>query len=130
MVSGTKSWEAYSFGKKHTVIALKQNIGILQSLVHKLSHSLNRSDREQARTAGAVLVITIPNLEIFLSYVVLEIFMWYETYVICKWFNVWRQEVYTFLENQEISKRTWHHYFDVMTLCFTKCRKVSSDFVE
>ena len=36
--------------------------GIRQSLVHKLLHSLDRSDREQARTAGAVLVITIPSL--------------------------------------------------------------------
>ena len=32
------------------------------SLVHKLPHSLDRSDREQARTAGAVLVITIPSI--------------------------------------------------------------------
>ena len=36
-----------------------QNRVIPQSLVDKLLHSLDRSDREQARTAGAVLVITI-----------------------------------------------------------------------
>ena len=42
----------------------RKNSGIRQSLVHKLLHSLDRSDREQARTAGAVLVITIPSLVI------------------------------------------------------------------
>ena len=39
----------------------RKNSGIRQSLVNKLLHSLDRSDREQARTAGAVLVMTIPS---------------------------------------------------------------------
>ena len=39
----------------------RKNSGIRQSLVHKLLHILDRSDREQAWTAGAVLVITIPS---------------------------------------------------------------------
>ena len=40
----------------------RKNSGIRQKLVHKLLHSLDRSDREQAGTAGAVLVITIPSM--------------------------------------------------------------------
>ena len=40
----------------------RENSRIRQSVVHKLLLSLDRSDREQARIAGAVLVITIPSV--------------------------------------------------------------------
>ena len=40
----------------------RENSRIRQSVAHKLLHSLDRSDREQARIAGAVLVITIPSV--------------------------------------------------------------------
>ena len=40
----------------------RKNSRIRQRLVHKLLHSLASSDREQVKTAGAVLVITIPSL--------------------------------------------------------------------
>ena len=63
MVSGTKSREAYSVGKKHTVIAFKKNIGICQSLVHNLSITVSTGSNVSKRGhQGAVLVLTIPSV--------------------------------------------------------------------
>ena len=53
----------YNVGKKHTVIAFKKITGftrVLSTSFHTVSTS--SEDREQVRTAGAVLVITIPSI--------------------------------------------------------------------